>query len=712
MSTTADSPETPPGGSQRQRSKPPRMLACVLCSQRKVKCDRQLPCSNCIKFRAQCVPATLVPRQKRRRFPERELLDRLRKYEELLHQNHIAFEPLHKESGRQSTIESSKGHDSDGADTLTPSLLARFGSHYGAKNILHSMTQSLGDDGNNSDSSQDDGVQVMAIKEAWEQSPEHADHLLFGSRGAAVDVSSLHPDTVQIFRLWQVYLDNVNPLLKVTHIPSMQGRIINAISQITAIDPILEALMFSIYCTAILSLSEEECQTMAGSPKEQLLTRYQYACQQALLNCGFLRTNDRECLTALFLYLISLQPSAVPQSLHSMLGVAIRIAQRMGIHCESALADCTVFEAEIRRRLWWSLTLFDSRIGQLASSKTVTLDPTWDCKIPLNVNDPDLRPEMKEPPTIQGGATEAIFAVVRSEVADFVRYSESHLDFTSPALKIIAKQHPRVGTTAEAADLATMEAVIQDRYLKSCDPENPIHFMTIWTTRSSLAKCRLMDDYVKHSGPSLRWTGEQREAALSHALTMLECDTRIMSSPLSGRFRWFNHFYFPFLAYIHIIQDLKRRPMSEQARHAWEVMSDNYEAWFGALFRDGDSPVFQMFAKLILGTWHACATTAERSGETLVPPRIVYFLKSRLAHMGEAALATSHTEQAGPSMSSGMDEFSVSMDPMDFSHQSQPAITKLQGGNGTMESEMYPGPHMRNQLEWATLGGWPGWGSF
>jgi hypothetical protein len=52
-----------------------------------------------------------------------------------------------------------------------------------------------------------------------------------------------------------------------------------------------------------------------------------------------------------------------------MLGVAIRIAQRMGIHSESALAKCTVFEAELRRRLWWSLVLFDTRISEMADHK-------------------------------------------------------------------------------------------------------------------------------------------------------------------------------------------------------------------------------------------------------------------------------------------------------------------------------------------------------
>lgn len=79
-----------------QSAKLQRVLACVRCQQRKVKCDRSFPCLNCRSSQAQCVPATVTTRsQRRRRFPERELLDRLRTYEELLRQNDIEFEPLH-----------------------------------------------------------------------------------------------------------------------------------------------------------------------------------------------------------------------------------------------------------------------------------------------------------------------------------------------------------------------------------------------------------------------------------------------------------------------------------------------------------------------------------------------------------------------------------------------------------------------------------------
>ena len=144
------------------------------------------------------------------------------------------------------------------------------------------------------------------IRKIWDQTYEtHDQGLLFGSPKTAVDISSLHPDPVQIFRLWQLYLENVDPLLKVTHIPSLQGRIIEAASSVFNITPALEALMFSIYAMSITTLDEDDCPAMFGSSRGDLVAKYQFGCQQALLNASFLRTDDRDCLTALFLYLVS-----------------------------------------------------------------------------------------------------------------------------------------------------------------------------------------------------------------------------------------------------------------------------------------------------------------------------------------------------------------------------------------------------------------------
>jgi hypothetical protein len=106
--------------------KPQRVLSCVLCSQRKVKCDRKSPCSNCVKAGAECVSSASIPRQRRRRFPERELLDRLRLYEDLLRKNNIPFQPLHTASGNSSftskTVVDDQVHDGQPAERIAGAI--------------------------------------------------------------------------------------------------------------------------------------------------------------------------------------------------------------------------------------------------------------------------------------------------------------------------------------------------------------------------------------------------------------------------------------------------------------------------------------------------------------------------------------------------------------------------------------------------------------
>lgn len=139
----------------------------------------------------------------------------------------------------------------------------------------------------------------------WDQLYQHREHFLFGFRVANPDLSPLHPSPGDIFRYWQIYLDNVNPLLNVTHAPSLQPRVAEAVGKLTGIAPELEAVMFGVYCVAVRSLSPSDCKAMLHTAKDDLLQSFQFGCQQALTNCGLLRTNSRLCLTAYYLYLVS-----------------------------------------------------------------------------------------------------------------------------------------------------------------------------------------------------------------------------------------------------------------------------------------------------------------------------------------------------------------------------------------------------------------------
>lgn len=110
---------------------------------------------------------------------------------------------------------------------------------------------------------------------------------------------------MQIFQLWQIYIRNVDPLLKISHVPTLQNQIVGAGADLTKCSKPLEALMFSIYLIAVRSLTDEETQATFGEPKDMMLARFSEASQQALINVGFMRSSELMVLQAYFLYLVS-----------------------------------------------------------------------------------------------------------------------------------------------------------------------------------------------------------------------------------------------------------------------------------------------------------------------------------------------------------------------------------------------------------------------
>lgn len=334
---------------------------------------------------------------------------------------------------------------------------------------------------------------------------------------------------------------------------------------------------------------------------------------------------------------MTVKPAVDPRALSSTLGTAIRIAQRMGLHDETSNIRYAALEAELRRRLWWSIILFDARISEMTEFKVGQLLPTWDCKPPANANDFDLRSEMRIAPEVQSVVSEALFAVVRGEFGDFTRHSAFHLDFINPGLKTMAHKH---STSALQIDEYTaFERKIEQKYLRHCDPHNPLHFMTIWWARGQLARTRFIMDLSESAATMAQRTDAQRDASTSHALAMLDCDTHLMNSKCITGFRWLIYLSFPFPAYVHVVQYLRRRPISELASTAWDIMSANCAARFIDI-EIRDNPMerkhfafFKIFAAVVLQAWAAreAANVSIESNSAEATPLIVTQIKSKLA---------------------------------------------------------------------------------
>lgn len=151
-----------------------------------------------------------------------------------------------------------------------------------------------------------------SMAESEKPSPENNSDLLLGTGDATSnDIHDLQPDPVHAFRLWQLFLDRVNPLLKVVHIPTLQPYVMEGAVSIGNLPLNYQALLFSVYTVSAISLSDAEAPQMLGMPREEAIRRYSKGMKIALNLFDFMKNYDMAALQALVLYVVSISHRSI-----------------------------------------------------------------------------------------------------------------------------------------------------------------------------------------------------------------------------------------------------------------------------------------------------------------------------------------------------------------------------------------------------------------
>jgi hypothetical protein len=194
-------------------------------------------------------------------------------------------------------------------------------------------------------------------------SPETNSHYLFmfgpsNNSPFRTNENQLHPTPPQRVQLWHIFKERVHPMVPVLHIPSIEPIIFRSMQEISRLSPATEALTFMIYLGAINSLSPDSCKELFLEEKSSLVTKYRGLVDAAFAKARLMETDDLLVLQAFVIYLVVLR-SIDPNYSWTMTGLGIRLAQSLGLHREGSQLNLSKFEAEIRRRIWWSLCILD-----------------------------------------------------------------------------------------------------------------------------------------------------------------------------------------------------------------------------------------------------------------------------------------------------------------------------------------------------------------
>lgn len=272
--------------------------ACEPCSRRKVRCDKQQPCSNCKRRKQdQCI------------YPEATPIDRIKKLESIVRS--LGGDPDSQDdrpSKRARTIPSpTETQDAPDARDITevergqPIMLEQNGESYYVE--LRAWHSHIGQEDNQQNGHNHDVLMSRPLISRTK--PDALKGLL--RTDYATDLVSQHPTIQDANFLWKKFERNANPLIKIdfdwvlkqvrSTSTTPEGRM-----QLKDED---HAFVFCVYLMSVVSLPEEECTRVLRQSKQVLLSHYQAICEQALSRSNIFCITNTTLIRAILLYIVS-----------------------------------------------------------------------------------------------------------------------------------------------------------------------------------------------------------------------------------------------------------------------------------------------------------------------------------------------------------------------------------------------------------------------
>lgn len=246
-----------------------------------------------------------------------------------------------------------------------------------------------------------------------------------------------------------------------------------------------------------------------------------------------------------------------------MNGLALRLALSIGLHTDGSKLGLSPFEAEVRRRVWWHLYARDFRALEDHGINPQLHLPMSTTRLPLNIEDSDIWPDMTEPPVERQVFTRMTFQVVNTEVS----HAFHKTLYPSDA---VFEPGERMALRDEA--FRRLHARL-DPLFKSCQPVVPLqkfclsigsaiaHKMDL-VTRQRVANLETPDDRDSFA----------TEANLDAACTALEKNIEIWHDELMRPHKWSQRVHPQYFLVLYVLWHLCTRPDSPQADRAWEVV--------------------------------------------------------------------------------------------------------------------------------------------
>lgn len=277
--------------------------SCLRCHEHKIKCDKGTPCSKCVRQKVACqYPGTS---RVKRQSPKKSTTDVAARLEQL--EQFIATMVNERPT--------SLNGQNQGLNTISPMPNGRSDyrppSNHLAAADRHTYLGFLDKDGRyinepflsrvlEKEQELKSAIGSPIDANSPRRSPAlRADGLFKSPLSVQIDTQELFPSRWEGVFLWQTFLNRVEPLVKVIHVPTAQLHVFAAINRPESVCADLRALVFAICFAATTTLLADDTQ---NEIRHAHLRRYQQGMELSLYQSEFLDAPTLISLQAMVIY--------------------------------------------------------------------------------------------------------------------------------------------------------------------------------------------------------------------------------------------------------------------------------------------------------------------------------------------------------------------------------------------------------------------------
>ncbi|KAK4193544.1 fungal-specific transcription factor domain-containing protein [Podospora australis] len=388
----------------------------------------------------------------------------------------------------------------------------------------------------------------------------------FGQSGVSPPLLQLLPGVELGNRLADRYLTAVHPIAPCVHRPSFEvlyRAFWEEISLNYEPSASVQAVVFAAWFSAAVSLDEVTAQQHYGHTKAEIVAHMKIATETALSKANFLRTTRVETMQAFVMYMIPLCRDEVSRAHSVLVGAAVRMAECMGLHRDGEAYGLSPLETHIRRLIWHQLCFLDIRTCEAQGPKPAIRREDYDTKLPLNCDESDFAPNMGHVPAQAEKWTSTLFALMRFELNEMMRCiwaDRRKLEMHKTTL------------TAVLSKIENFRKRMMEKYGRYLDDRVPIQKYARLVMQLLLYRLHAMVLHPYHSNANQPLPERLNGLLVTSGVLIIEIAIQLESNPLFRDWAWYLGAYQQYQIALLLATEIYYRPQNKECNRIWRCL--------------------------------------------------------------------------------------------------------------------------------------------